>query len=69
MLLWANESYSSNLAFWTWPQVIDEMLSDMGLKVYRSGGSWFTWPFKVIELKEIEKLKEERDELRLETES
>ncbi|KAJ3848175.1 FAD/NAD-P-binding domain-containing protein [Lentinula lateritia] len=69
MLLWANESYSSNLAFWTWPQVIDEMLSDMGLKVYRSGGSWLTWPFKVIELKEIEKLKEERDELRSETES
>ncbi|KAK7462869.1 hypothetical protein VKT23_007448 [Stygiomarasmius scandens] len=64
MLLWANESYSSNLCFWTWPQTIDEMLADMGLKTYRSGGNWLTWPFKVIELKEIEHLKEERDALR-----
>ncbi|KAF5368837.1 hypothetical protein D9758_002891 [Tetrapyrgos nigripes] len=64
MLLWANESYSSDLAFWTWPQVIDELLEDMGLKTYRSGGNWLTWPFKVIELQEIEHLKEERDELR-----
>ena len=27
----------------------------------RSGGNWFTWPFKVIDLKEIQFLKEERD--------
>jgi len=47
-----------------WPQTIDEMLADMGLKTYRSGGNWLTWPFKVIELKEIEHLKEERDALR-----
>ncbi|KAE9387177.1 FAD/NAD-P-binding domain-containing protein [Gymnopus androsaceus JB14] len=65
MLLWANESYSSNLAFWTWPQTIDELLNDLGLRIYRSGGNWLTWPFKVIELKEIENLKQERDDLRL----
>ncbi|KAF9078184.1 hypothetical protein BDP27DRAFT_1413103 [Rhodocollybia butyracea] len=63
-LLWANESYSSNLAFWTWPQTIDELLKDMGLATYRSGGNWLTWPFKVIELTEIEHLKEERDAMR-----
>ncbi|KAJ4474823.1 FAD/NAD-P-binding domain-containing protein [Lentinula aciculospora] len=69
MLLWANESYSSNLAFWTWPQMIDELLGDMGLNIYRSGGNWLTWPFRVIELKEIETLKQEREELRLKTNS
>jgi dimethylaniline monooxygenase (N-oxide forming) len=50
--------------FFRWPQTIDEMLEDMGLQTYRSGGNWLTWPFKVIELKEIEHLKEERDALR-----
>ncbi|KAL0960490.1 hypothetical protein HGRIS_005530 [Hohenbuehelia grisea] len=61
MLLWTNESYSSNLAFWTWPQVVDEILDDMELPSLRSGGNWITWPFKVIDLREIETLKEERD--------
>jgi dimethylaniline monooxygenase (N-oxide forming) len=37
----------------------------MGLKTRRSGGGWFTWPFKVIELKEIERLTEERREKRV----
>ncbi|KAF9466370.1 hypothetical protein BDZ94DRAFT_1281005 [Collybia nuda] len=60
MLLWTNESYSSNLAFWTWPQVVDELLEDMYLPNMRSGGNWLTWPFKVIDLKEIANLGEER---------
>ncbi|GJJ09057.1 hypothetical protein Clacol_003279 [Clathrus columnatus] len=64
MLLWANDSYSSNLAFWTWPQMVDELLEDMGLKSQRSGGSWFNWPFKVLDLKEIANLKVERDAIR-----
>lgn len=80
MLLWTNESYSSNLAFWTyvaellrayythlllspsfsWPQAVDELLEDMYLPSMRSGGNWLTWPFKVIDLKEIVNLGEER---------
>ncbi|KAF8875649.1 FAD/NAD-P-binding domain-containing protein [Infundibulicybe gibba] len=64
MLLWTNESYSSNLAFWTWPQVTDELLEDMHLPSRRSGGNWLTWPFKVIDVKEIRSLAEERRQLR-----
>ncbi|KAI3604820.1 FAD /NAD-P-binding domain-containingprotein [Moniliophthora roreri] len=59
-LLWVNESYSSGLKFWTWPQYTDELLEDMGLRSMRSGGNWFTWPFKVIDLGEIASLGEER---------
>ena len=33
----------------------------MGLPVMRSGGNALTWPFKVIDIKEIKYLKEERD--------
>ncbi|KAI0034738.1 FAD/NAD-P-binding domain-containing protein [Vararia minispora EC-137] len=60
MLGWANESYSSGLAFWNWPQLTDELLADMGLRTHRSGGSWLTWPFAVIDLSEIATLGEER---------
>jgi dimethylaniline monooxygenase (N-oxide forming) len=31
----------------------------------RSGGNWLTWPFKVIHIKEIENLGEERRAKRL----
>ncbi|KAF8839448.1 FAD/NAD(P)-binding domain-containing protein [Paxillus ammoniavirescens] len=60
MLLWVNESYSSGLAFWSWPQAIDELLDDMGVPSFRTGGNWLTWPFKVISLTEIATLGEER---------
>ncbi|KAG5219707.1 FAD/NAD(P)-binding domain-containing protein [Salix suchowensis] len=60
MLLWTNESYSSNLAFFTWPQVVDEILEDLELPSLRSGGNWLTWPFRVIDLAEIATLREER---------
>ncbi|KAI6131220.1 FAD/NAD(P)-binding domain-containing protein [Pisolithus croceorrhizus] len=60
MLLWVNESYSSDLAFWSWPQAMDELLEDMGLPIMRSGGNWLTWPFKVITPAEIKNLREER---------
>ncbi|KAJ6621833.1 FAD/NAD-P-binding domain-containing protein [Mycena sp. CBHHK59/15] len=59
-----NESYSSFIAFWTWPQYTDQLLEEMGLPSMRSGGNWFTWPFKVIELKEISTLGEERRQKR-----
>ncbi|KAJ3783118.1 hypothetical protein GGU10DRAFT_405562 [Lentinula aff. detonsa] len=59
-LSWINPSYSSNLAFWTWPQAMDDLLRDMGLRTARSGGNWFTWPFKVIKIDEISTLGEER---------
>ncbi|KAH8092182.1 FAD/NAD-P-binding domain-containing protein [Cristinia sonorae] len=55
-----NESYSSALAFWEWPQMVDELMDDMTLPGMRSGGNWLTWLFKVVDLKEIEKLHEER---------
>lgn len=32
----------------------------MNMKIYRSGGNWITWPFKVIDVKEIAHLGEER---------
>ncbi len=51
-----------------WPQVADDLLEDMGLKVIRSGGSWLTWPFRVVQIKEIAGLKEERDARRARTE-
>ncbi|KAE9394841.1 hypothetical protein BT96DRAFT_923262 [Gymnopus androsaceus JB14] len=59
-LLWASPSYSGNVAFWTWPQAMDDLLRDMGLKTGRSGGNWLTWPFRVIQLNEIATLGEER---------
>jgi hypothetical protein len=37
----------------------------MGLKIYRSGGSWYNWVFQVVDVDEIKLLKEERDELRI----
>jgi hypothetical protein len=43
-----------------WPQACDELLEDMGLKGGRSGGNWFTWPFKVISMKELETVGKER---------
>ncbi|TFK38878.1 hypothetical protein BDQ12DRAFT_604602 [Crucibulum laeve] len=60
MLAWINESYSATLDFWTWPQAVDELLEDMYLLSVRSGGNWLTWPFQVIDLKEISTLEEER---------
>ncbi|KAI9571710.1 FAD/NAD-P-binding domain-containing protein [Boletus coccyginus] len=60
MLMWVNESYSSGLAFLSWPQAIDELLDDMGVSIMRSGGNWLTWPFKVISVDEIMMLGEER---------
>ncbi|KAH7908576.1 FAD/NAD-P-binding domain-containing protein [Hygrophoropsis aurantiaca] len=60
MSTWDNESYSSGIALWNWPQAADELLEDMGLRTMRSGGNWLTWPFKVVDLGEIATLGEER---------
>ncbi|KAJ6471197.1 FAD/NAD-P-binding domain-containing protein [Mycena vulgaris] len=59
-----NESYSSVVALWTWPQYADQLLEEMGLRSMRSGGNWFTWPFRVIDLKELSSLGEERKQKR-----
>ena len=48
-----------------WPQHADDLLEDMGLPIMRSGGNALTWPFKVVDLKEISTLKEERDAKRV----
>ncbi|PSS11005.1 hypothetical protein PHLCEN_2v3301 [Hermanssonia centrifuga] len=61
MFGWVNESYSGDFAFWNGPQAVDTLLEDMGLKSMRSGGNWFTWPFRVIDSKEIQFLTEERE--------
>lgn len=50
--------------FFSHPQLVDELLEDMGLPIHRSGGNWLSWPFKVIDLKEVEKLHHEREEKR-----
>ncbi|KAF8802218.1 FAD/NAD(P)-binding domain-containing protein [Phlegmacium glaucopus] len=65
MAAWANESYSGNLDLWTWPQAADELLEDMQLPTLRSGGNWYNWLFKVIDLKEISTLGEERQARRI----
>ncbi|KIP06555.1 hypothetical protein PHLGIDRAFT_452381 [Phlebiopsis gigantea 11061_1 CR5-6] len=61
---WASESYSADMAMFGWPQLADTLIEDMGLPIMRSRGNWLTWPFKVIDLKEIKYLKEERDDRR-----
>ncbi|KAI0677688.1 FAD/NAD-P-binding domain-containing protein [Trametes maxima] len=60
----SNVSHTGYLAFWSWPQHVDDLLEDMGLRTMRGGGNMFTWPFKTIDLDEIKQLKEERDERR-----
>ncbi|KAI0355439.1 FAD/NAD-P-binding domain-containing protein [Trametes cingulata] len=62
-----NPSVTAYVAFWTWPQHVDDLLEDMRLPVMRSGGNWLTWPFKVMDLTEIKNLKEERDARRAAT--
>lgn len=61
MFRYANESYAADMAMFGWPQLADTLLEDMGLPIMRSGGNWLTWPFKVADLREIARLKEERD--------
>lgn len=39
---------------------MEELLQDMSLPIYRSGGNWWNWVFKVIDTKEISNLSEER---------
>lgn len=57
--------YCISLYTWySWPQAVDDLLEDMELPVHRSGGNWLTWPFKVIEPKEISSLGDERREKR-----
>jgi len=60
-LNWIDDSNTSAVAFWNWPQFVDDLLEDMGIPVMRSGGNWLTWPFKAIDLDEISTLKAERD--------
>lgn len=48
--------------FYSHPQLVDELLEDMDLPIHRSGGNWLSWPFKVVDLKEVEKLHHEREE-------
>jgi dimethylaniline monooxygenase (N-oxide forming) len=50
-----------NLSHHSWPQFIDDLLEDMGVRAMRSGGNSLNWPFKVIDLDEISTLKAERD--------
>ncbi|TFK38930.1 hypothetical protein BDQ12DRAFT_735153 [Crucibulum laeve] len=55
-----NQSYGSSLPYFSWPQAMDELLEDMYMPSMRSGGNWFTWPFKVISVDELASLTEER---------
>jgi hypothetical protein len=61
-LSWINDSYSTRLDFWAWPQAVDQLLEDMYLPNLRSGGNWFNWIFKVIDIGEIANLTAERRE-------
>lgn len=44
--------------------MLDTLLNDMSLPSMRSGGNGLTWPFQVIDVKEIANLREEREALR-----
>ncbi|KZT64199.1 FAD/NAD(P)-binding domain-containing protein [Daedalea quercina L-15889] len=68
-LTYANESYSADVAFWSWPQLTDGLLADMQLPTMRSGGNVFTLPFKVIDLNEIKHFREERAAIRADSAS
>jgi dimethylaniline monooxygenase (N-oxide forming) len=46
--------------FRSWPQYCDRLLEDMNLRSMRSGGNWLTWPFKVVDTREIAELGHER---------
>ncbi|KAF9034318.1 hypothetical protein BJ165DRAFT_1512908 [Panaeolus papilionaceus] len=61
---WINDSYSTSLDFWTWPQAADQLLDDMYVRSGRSGGNWLNWAIKVIDLNEISTLTAERRQLR-----
>lgn len=63
--LLTNNSCGETKWCYRWPQAADEFLEDMHLPSGRSGGWWFNWIFKVIDLKEIANLTEERNALRL----
>lgn len=63
--MFVNESYCGAVCLWDWCQHVDTLLMDMHLPYMRSGGNWFTWPFRVIEQNEIARLGEERRVRRL----
>jgi len=52
-----------DLSHHSWPQFVDDLLEDMGVRAMRSGGNWLSWPFKIIDLDEISTLKAERDHI------
>ncbi|KAF5366762.1 hypothetical protein D9758_006503 [Tetrapyrgos nigripes] len=68
MLHWTNESHSSGIEFWSWPQYTDDLMRDMGLAYgkERTGGNKWTWLFKPIDIGCIGRLGEEREEKRRE---
>ncbi|KAJ4480867.1 FAD/NAD-P-binding domain-containing protein [Lentinula aciculospora] len=69
MLHWTNESHSSDIQFWSWPQYTDDLLRDMGLPYgkARTGGNALTWLFKPIEVEAIKDLAKERATLRIQS--
>ncbi|KAF9074343.1 FAD/NAD(P)-binding domain-containing protein [Rhodocollybia butyracea] len=69
MLHWTNESHSSDIQFWSWPQYCDDLLRDMGLPhgKARTGGNALTWLFKPIEVGTIKELGRERVMLRMQS--
>jgi len=57
---WTNPSWMANVYAFAWPQAVEDLLRDMSLPIYRSGGNWLNWVFQVIDAKEIANLSEER---------
>ncbi|THU85521.1 FAD/NAD-P-binding domain-containing protein [Dendrothele bispora CBS 962.96] len=68
MLHWTNESHSSDIHFWSWPQYTDDLLRDMGLAYgkERTGGNKWTWLFKPIDIECIGTVGQERERKRKE---
>ena len=60
----ALSTLQSNLHFDSYAQAADDLLEDMRLPIIRSGGNWFNWVFKTINISELASLTQERAEKR-----
>ena len=60
----ALSTLQSNVHFDSYAQAADDLLEDMHLPIIRSGGNWFNWVFKTINISELASLTQERAEKR-----
>ncbi|EIW77403.1 FAD/NAD(P)-binding domain-containing protein [Coniophora puteana RWD-64-598 SS2] len=59
-----NESFTSDIVFWAWPQQMDDLREDMGVMGANDPWNWLTWPFKVVGVDDLKDLKRQRETAR-----